>query len=630
MQSVYRQLVVILFAFGFAIEAQTAGTQETPSKETIVSHGLSAFGDLKYPADFKHFDYVNPDAPKGGSISTLPVMLPATSFDSFNGFILRGDEAAGLSIGSVDGGSLLFESLMTTGFDEPDSMYGLVAYEAEYPADRSWVAFRLRPEARFHNGSPIQASDVVFSVNVLMEKGDPAYRQVLRDVESVEEVSAHEVKFVFRDGAETRDLPTTVAGLPIFSKAYYTDKEFDESTLEKPLGSGPYAIGKFQQGRFVEYDRVEDYWAKDLPVNVGRWNFDKIRFEYFRDRTAAFQAFTANQYDFREEFTSRVWATQYDFPAMKDGRVIKRSIPDNRIAGIQGMRINTRLAKYGDVRTRQALDYAFDYEWMNKNLFYGIYDRTVSYFQGSTTLVAIGKPSLDELKLLEPIRDQLPPSVFDDAYLPPITDGSGRIRQNLAKARALLDEAGWSVVNGKTVDEDGQQFEIEILTFQPSSERVVAPFVKNLKLLGIEATIRMVDGPQYERRRNEFDFDMTTARYSMGNNTPGASLRNMYSSEAVDSSGSANLSGIKDPVVDALVEKIVGAKNRKEHMAATHALDRVLRAGHYWVSEWNNSTHNIAYWDKFAWPEVKPKYDRGVIDIWWSKEAETAGEAGTP
>ncbi len=614
-------LLLINSAFGVAGPAA--------SEDIIVSHGLSAFGDLKYFPDFEHLEYVNPDAPKGGSLSTVPFVLPATSFDSFNGFILKGDEAAGLKFTSSDGGSLMFDSLMMRAWDEPDAMYGLVAHEVEYPADRSWAIFRMRPEARFHDGSTLEAKDVVFSVNILIEKGDPVYRQSLRDLESVEALGPHTVKFSFAGAAEKRDLPLAVAELPIFSKAYYSKNEFEESNLKKPVGSGPYRIGAFQQGRFVEYDRVKDYWAKDLPINKGRWNFDKVRFEYYRDRTAAFQAFAANEYDLREEFTSRVWATQYDFPAVLEARVVKRSIPDERISGVQGTRINLRRAKFADVRTRQALDYAFDYEWMNKNLFYGLYDRTISYFQGSTTLTAEGPPGPEELEILKPFRGRLPPSVFETAYVPPVTDGSGRIRSNLSKANRLLKEAGWSIVGDKLVNGKGEPFEIEFLIYQPSSERVFAPYVKNLQVLGIDARIRMVDAPQYERRKNNFDFDMSTFRFSMVNNTPGVALRDLYSSQAADLSGSANVSGIRDPVIDALIEKVIGAKTRDEHIAAARALDRVLRAGHYWVSEWANSKHNIAYWNKFAWPETKPKYDRGIIDTWWAKEAETAANAGS-
>jgi microcin C transport system substrate-binding protein len=624
MRSVYRQFLLGLISVGIAFAAQLTGAQEEPPPETNVSHGISAFGDLKYLTDFEHFEYVNPQAPKGGSISTTPVYLPGTTFDSFNGFILKGDEAAGLKFETNDGGSLLFDSLLIQAWDEPDAMYGLVAYEVEYPPDRSWITFRLRSEAKFHDGSPLEAKDVVYSVNLLKEKGDPFYRQNLRDVESAEILGDHEVKFTFAEAAEKRDLPLVVAKLPIFSKAYYSENKFEESNLKKPLGSGPYTIGSFQQGRFVEYDRVKDYWAMDLPVNVGRWNFDKVRFEYYRDRTVSFQAFTANEYDLREEFTSRVWSTQYNFPAIQDGRVIKRSVADERIAGVQGAHINLRRTKFSDVRTRQALDYAFDYEWMNKNLFYGLYDRTTSYFQGSDVLVAEGKPSLEELEILNLYREQLPYSVFEVAYVPPVTDGSGRIRGNLSKARGLLEEAGWSVVDGKLVDAAGEQFEIEFLTYQPSSERVFAPYVKNLKLLGIDAQIRMVDAPQYERRKNDFDFDISTTRFGLGNSTPSVSLRNLYSSAAADSPGSFNMSGIKDPVVDDLIEKMIGASTRAEYVLTARALDRVLRTGHYWVSEWSNSTHNIAYWDKFVWPDIKPKYDRGIIDTWWSKDAGTA------
>ncbi len=587
---------------------------------STISHGLSAFGDLKYPADFAHFDYVNPDAPKGGRLSTIG-SIGRVTFDSLNAYILKGDPAEGLILLSSDGNSLVFDSLMVRAGDEPDAVYGLVAYEAELPADRTWVIFRLRPEARFHDGTPLTAEDVAFSFSVLKEKGDPIYRQNLRDVAAAEILGPHEIKYVFAAGAETRDLPLILAELPIFSKAYYATRAFDESTLEPPLGSGPYKVGAFEQGRFIEYDRVPDYWARDLPVNVGRWNFDTIRYEYFRDRTIGFQAFTAGAYDLREEFTSRVWATQYDFPAMLDGRAKRRVLPDATPSGVQGFFLNTRRQKFSDVRVREALDYAFDFEWTNKNLFYDAYQRTVSFFQGADDLMARGAPEGRELALLEPYRGQVPEAVFSRAYLPPVTNGSGRNRENLRKARALLAEAGWTTKDGRLVNAKGEPFTIEFLMFAPSFERIIAAYIRNLTLLGIDARMRLVDPSQFQRRMEEFDFDVVTERYSQ-RLTPGVELRNFFSSIAADLSGTQNLAGIRNPVVDALIDEVIAARSRAELTAAVRALDRVLREGHYWVPQWYKGTHTIAFWDKFAWPEIKPLYQRGIIDTWWAKQPE--------
>ena len=568
-------------------------------------HGLSAFGDLKYPADFTHFGWVNPNAPKGGRLATIGTAA-LTTFDSFNNFILKGDPAQGLE--------LLFDSLMTRATDEPDAVYGLVARSAELAADRKSVIFRLRSEAKFSDGSPITADDVAFTFATLKEKGHPNYRVLLRDVSQAEVVDPGTVRYIFT-GTQIRDLPLTVASLPILSKAYYATHDFEQTTLEPPLGSGPYKLGDFRQGAFVSYRRRADYWAKDLPVTRGRFNFEEIRYEYYRDRTAALESFKAGAYDLREEFTSRDWATGYDVPAVRQGRISLITLPDENPSGAQGFFLNTRRAKLADVRVRKALDYAFDFEWTNKNIFYSLYKRTESFFENSD-MKAAGKPSPAELALLEPFRAQLPAEVFEAPYTAPISDGSGQDRKLLREAARMLSEAGYEVKGGKRVDAKGEVLNLEFLITDPVSERILLPYVKNLEALGIGASVRRIDPAQYERRVKSFDFDVVTTRYVL-RLTPGAEMRNFWGGEAAKTEGSFNLAGINHAAIDALIAKAVEAKSREELVTATRALDRVLRAGHYWVPQWYKSAHNIAYWDKFARPELKPRYDRGIIDSWW-------------
>jgi microcin C transport system substrate-binding protein len=569
------------------------------------SHGLSAFGDLAQPEDFESFAYVDPDAPKGGALSLIG-WGGVTTFNSLNNYILKGDAAQGLE--------LLFDSLMVRASDEPDAVYGLIAESAEVAEDGKSVTFYLRPEARFSDGTPVTADDVVFSFDVLKEKGHPLFSQMLRDVEKAEALDPATVRYTF-EGDLVRDLPLTVAGLPVLSKAFYTDRKFDETTLEPPLGSGPYLVDDLKQGRNITYRRNPDYWAKDLPVNKGRWNFDTIRFEYFRDRTAGMEAFKAGTYDLREEFTSKVWATEYDFPAIRDGRVKKDTLPDMTPSGTQGFFINTRRDKFKDKRVREALGLAFDFEWTNRNMFFNLYERTQSYFENSP-MKAEGEPSDAERALIEQLDVQVDPDALGPVPLPPVSDGSGRDRASLQRASKLLDEAGWRIKDKKRVNDRGEPLTVEFLTFEPTFERIVAPYVKNLSLLGIDARIRRVDPAQYQQRLKDFEYDITTQRYVM-RNTPGVELRSYFGSQSADLNGSLNLAGIKDPAVDALIEKIIGAESREDMQTAARALDRVLRAGHYWVPHWYKASHTIAYWDKFGQPETKPKFDRGILDTWW-------------
>jgi microcin C transport system substrate-binding protein len=575
-------------------------------------HGLSAFGDLAYPAQFTHFNYANPDAPKGGTFS-LVGWGGVTTFDSLNNFILKGDAAQGLD--------LLFDTLMTRAADEPDAVYGLVAESAEVADDGMSVTFYLRPEARFADGSPLTADDVVFSFDTLKTKGHPLIGQMLQDVVKAEALDPHTVRYTFK-GDLVRDLPLTVAGLPILSKAYYSTHPFEQTTLEPPLGSGPYTVSDVKQGRTITYKRDPNYWGKDLPVNRGRFNFDTIRFEYFRDRTASMEAFKAGAYDFREEFTSKVWATEYDFPAIRAGQVKKEVLPDETPSGTQGFFLNTRRDKLKDPRVRKALDLAFDFDWTNRNLFYGLYTRTMSFFENSP-MKAVGEPSEAERTLLDSLGVPVSPEALGPAYLPAKSDGSGQDRALLLEAGKLLDEAGWTIKNGVRVNAQGEPLTLEILNFEAAFERLTAPYIRNLKLLGIDARLRTVDPAQYQRRLKSFDFDITTERYQM-RNTPGVELRSYFGSAAAKMDGSLNLAGISDPAVDALVERVVGAKSRDELETAARALDRVLRAGHYWVPHWYKASNTIAYWDKFSRPETKPRFDRGVLDTWWYDEAKAA------
>jgi microcin C transport system substrate-binding protein len=583
-----------------------------PAAASERKHGLSAFGDLAYPANFEHFAYANPAAPKGGTFSLVGWGGVAT-FNSLNNYILKGDAAQGLE--------LLFDSLMTPAADEPDAVYGLVAESAEVADDHMSVTFHLRPEARFADGSPLTADDVVFSFDALKNKGHPIYHQMLQDVVTAEALDAHTVRYTFK-GELVRDLPLTVAALPIFSKAYYATRPFDETTLDPPLGSGPYVVDSLAQGRTIVYRRKPGYWAKDLPVNRGRWNFDKIRFEYFRDRTAGMEAFKAGFYDFREEFTSKVWATEYDFPAIRDGRVKKEVLPDETPSGTQGFFLNTRRDELKDPRVRKALDLAFDFEWTNRNVFYGLYTRTVSFFENSP-MKAEGEPSEAERALLKGLGVRVSEEALGPAYVPPKSDGSGQDRNLLVEAGKLLDDAGWTIKNGVRVNAKGEPLKLEILFFEDVFERLVSPYVKNLKLLGIEAHMRMVDPAQYQQRLKGFDFDITTERYQM-RNTPGVELRSYFGSAAAKMDGSLNLAGISDQAVDALIERVIAAKSRDELNTAARDLDRVLRAGHYWVPHWYKPSFTIAYWDKFSRPGVKPRFDRGILDTWWYDDAKAA------
>ena len=586
------------------------------SAEDRESHGISSFGDLKYPPDFSRFDYVNAEAPKGGVFSHVGAYRAYNqsylTFNSLNAYVLKGDAAQGME--------LTFAALMVRALDEPDAMYGLAARAVKISADGLTYRFVLRPEVRFHDGSKLTAEDAAFSFAALKEKGHPIIRQLMRDVESIaaEDAATLVVKFSSKRG---REIPLFVAGLPIFSRAFYANRNFEDSTLEIPLGSGPYRVGRFEAGRFIEFERVKDWWGANLPVARGQNNFDTVRYEYYRDRDVAFEGFTAGTYLFREEFTSRIWATRYDFPAVRDGRVKREVLPDLTPSGAQGWFINTRREKFKDPRVREAIGLAFDFEWTNKNVMYGSYDRTYSYFQNSE-MMATGMPSPEERALLESFRGQVPDEVFGEPFVPPVSDGSGQDRALLRRAGELLRAAGYEVKDNRRVNAKGEKIAIEFLIEEPILQAHHAPFVKNLGILGIEANVRLVDPVQYKAREDEFDFDVTVQRFSLSA-TPGESLRTYFTSQAAATKGTQNLPGIADPAVDALVEKIIEAKSRPQLTACCRALDRVLRAGRYWVPHWYKPTHWLAYWDVFARPPEKPRYGRGFPETWWRDPAKT-------
>jgi microcin C transport system substrate-binding protein len=585
------------------------------------THGLSIFGDLKYPHDFKKFDYIRPDAPKGGElslqISSLAGNQNFTTYDTLNIYSQRGNGAAGMG--------LIFDSLMTSSLDEPDSLYGLVAKGVRRSSDGLVYRFKLRPEARFHDGSPIRAEDVVFSIETLKSaKAHTTYRLILTRLTGAIALAPDEVEMRFAVG-RSRELPLIAAGLPIFSKAFYGNRDFDAGTLESPLGSGGYRVDKVDVGRSISFRRLDDYWGQDLPVSIGQGNFETIRYEYFRDREAAFQAFAAGTFTFREEYTSLTWATRYDFPAIRDGRVKKETAIDGRPSGTQGWFLNTRRPQFRDPRVREAFALALDFEWVNRNLMFSLRRRTGSYFENSP-MKAEGKPSDGELALLAPFRSQLPEEVFGEPWSPPISDGSGQDRNILRRASQLLHAAGTRRGQDNILRlPDGTALRVEFLEFDNSISRHTESIIKNLRLLGIEGQIRVIDPSQYQRRQQDFDFDIVSARFVVSM-APGESLRTLFGSEAARTTGSRNLAGIADPVVDALIEKVIAAKSRDEVNTAARALDRVLRVGRYWIPAWFSGEHFFAYWDLYDRPGPVPTLanspSSAAMATWWHDAAK--------
>ena len=586
-------------------------------------HGLSVFGDLKYAPDFTHFDYVAPDAPKGGRVNFQPPYWyfnqNTQTFNTLNSYVLRGDAPPRME--------LCFDSLMTSAGDEPSAMYGLLAATVDVSDDANVYTFHLRPEARFHDGSPLTAEDVAFSLMLLKKDGHPNLSQVIREMVSAEGSDPATV-IVTLSGKQSRDTILTVAGLPIFSKAFYTANDFLAGTLDPPLASGPYKVGRLSAGRFIEYERVDDYWGRDLPANRGFSNFDIIRVDFFTERQTAFEAFKKGEITFREEFTSITWAKDYNFPAVAQGKVLKSLFPGERRPSYQGWFFNTRRSKFADPRTRHGIALAFDFEWSNRNLFFDSYERLHSYFEKSD-FAASGTPSPEEVALLDPYRADLPAEVFGEVYVPPQTDGSGRDRKLLREASDLLAAAGWIQAGNSVVDEEGAPLEVEFLIDSSSLERVLSPYVKNLKLIGVNASIRQVDPVQMQARENDYDFDIVMSALSL-DATPLDGLQQLFGSAAADTPGTYNLAGIREPVVDALIAKLPAVASREELVVITRAIDRILRARHYWVPNWYRPSHNVAHWDIFGWTKNKPDYAFTPETTWWfdREKAAAIGMAG--
>jgi len=588
-------------------------TGQVPAFAEEPVHAIAMHGEAKYKPGFKHFDYVNPNALKGGLVR----QATTGSFDSLNPYIIKGESAAG--VGAI------YDTLTAASADEAFTRYGLLAESMELPEDRSWIIFNLRKEARWHDGKPVTADDVIFTFNVIREKGAPQYRYYYASIGSIEKLTPHRVKFTFT-GGENREMPLIVGEQAILPKHYWESRKFDETTLEPPLGSGPYRVEKLEAGRHITYVRDENYWGKDLPVNVGNDNFGRIRYDYYRDTTVLVEAFKAGEFDFRAENASKTWATAYDTPDVKNELIIKKEIKHNRSAGMQGFVYNTRRDLFTDPRVRHALSYAFDFERSNTTLFYGQYARTRSYFDNSE-LAAQGLPSKDELAILEPYRDKLPKEVFTQVYEPPRTDGTGRVRKNLGKAVKLLKAAGWTIgKDRRLVNAAGKTFDFEILLISPLFERIVLPFAKNMERLGIKANVRTVDTAQYIKRLETYDFDMIVFTWGQSL-SPGNEQRSFWGSDAAKRNGSRNFVGIKDPVVDELIEKLIAAPDRKSLITRTKALDRVLQWGHYVIPQWHLDYDRLVYWNKFGRPAITPL--RGAqFGTWWvdpEKEAALKG-----
>ncbi|MGE4351550.1 MAG: extracellular solute-binding protein [Bdellovibrionales bacterium] len=581
-----------------------------PVRAAVGTEGLALHDTPKYPAGFTHFDYANPDAPKGGTLR----MAAIGTFDNLNPFILKGLPAAEISN--------IFETLMEASLDEPFSQYGRIAQTVTVAPDKGWVAYDLRPEAKFQDNTPITPEDVIFSFETLRDKGHPFYRSYYKDVVRVEKTGPHGVKFTFKNG-QNAEIPLLIGQMPVLPAAYWKGKDFAATTLEPLIGSGPYRIENVNPGRSITYRRVKNWWGENLPVNKGRYNFDTITIDYYRDATVAVEGFFAGKYDLRIENIAKNWATAYTTPAVKKGDIVQKEIKLELPSGMQGFIFNTRRPLFNDRRVREAVGLAFDFEWGNRTLAYGAYKRTKSYFANSE-LASSGLPSGDELKILEAYRGKIPDEVFTQTYEPPKNDGTGNIRRNLRIAADLLDKAGWTLKDGKLVDKNGAPFTFEIVDSSPMFERWVQPFIRNLERLGIQATYRVVDSAQYQNMMDAFDFDMAIHVFGQSL-SPGNEQRDFWSSAKADQKGSRNLIGIHDPVVDELVEKLIHAQTRHELVTLCHALDRVLLWGYYVVPHWNSGVYRIAFWNKFGMPAISPTYGFDPVGLWWfdEKKAET-------
>ena len=601
---------IAFFCLVFSFSWIASGALLKAEQHTVKTHGFNFFGELKYPPDFKHLDYVNPNAPKGGEIS----IWGFGTFDSMNPYSRKG-RAASLS-------SAPFESLLVETGDEIGSSYGLLAESIEYPADQKWVIFQLRKEARFSDGTPLTANDVAFTYKLFLEQGLPSYRAVLADiVQDVEVLGPHAIKYNFTEKASKRDAIPIVGGLPVKSQAWFEKNQarLDESRMEPAIGSGPYVMDSFEINRWVKYRRNPDYWGASLPINKGRSNFDEIRIEYFADTNAAFEAFKSGAYTMRVENSSKSWATAYDFPALTDGRVVKKLMPDGGIANGQSFVMNLRRDKFSDIRVRQALSYLFNFEWSRESLFYGQYARINSFWENSD-LAATGMPSAEELVLLSPLEGDLPAGVLTKvAVMAPVSGTKPLDRSNLRKANALLDEAGWPVGNdGLRRNANGNTLKIEIIEDSAAFDRIVLPFVENMKAAGIEAEYDRIDPAQYTDRTRNYDFDIITDQFPMSYE-PSSGLKQYFGSETADDSV-FNSMGLKSSAVDALIEHVVSAENKSDLKVAVNALDRTLRAYNFWIPQWYNDQHRVAYWDMYEHPDEIAPYDLGYLDYWWYNE----------
>ena len=588
------------------------GPMVTAQEKFIKSHALAMHGTPKYGPDFKNFDYVNPNAPKGGDVR----LSNLGTFDDLNGFILKGVSAAGLG--------LAYDTLLVNSLDEAFTEYGLLAETIEVPKNRSWVIFTLRKEARWHDGKPITADDVIWTLQTLKTKGHPQYRFYYANVDKAEKVGPNKVKFTF-SGGENRELPLIIGQMTILPKHYWANRDFEKTTLEPPLGSGPYKISAIEPGRSITYERVPNYWGKDLPVRRGFNNFEHIRYDYYRDQSVILEAFKAGEYDYRWENGAKNWATAYDVPAVKNGLIKKEMLRHENSLGFYAFIFNLRRPFFQDRLLREALCHTFDFEWANKNIFYNQYVRTNSYFS-NCELASSGLPTPEELKILEPFRGKIPEEVFTKAYRPPVMDGSGQIREQLAEALKLINQAGWIIQDGKLINgKTKQPLAFEILLHDSTYERIALPLKKNMERLGVEVSVRTVDTAQFQKRTENFDFDMIMEMFPESL-SPGNEQRDSWGSAAADQPGSKNTIGIKDPAVDAIVNQIISAPDRESLIYRTHALDRVLLWGHYGIPLFYNNYDRIAYWDKFSRPAIIPKYNSynpSFLAWWVDKEKET-------
>lgn len=612
------RLSIVSFVLVFALALQALAQEKI-----IKSHGYSRFGDLKYPADFKHLDYVNPDAPKGGEISSFAL----GSFDNIHRYTHKGDHAGSATI--------FFESLMAGTADEVDSLYGLLAETIEYPESRQWAIFNLRPEAKFSDGTDLKASDVVFSYNSLKEKGLPSLRALFRDFVSVEALDDDRVKFTFTEGLPPSILSEQIslaAGLSVFSEEWWSGtnekgepRDFAETTLEAPLGTGPYVLHEMEPGRMISYKLNPDYWGKDLPINVGQNNFEVIRYEYYGDTVAALEGFKAGNFTFRSENSSKVWATGYDFPAVENGWVIKTELPDGNLANAQNYIFNLRKEKFQDPRVREAMGLMFNFEWANKTLFFDLYARVTSFW-GNSDFEAKGPPSAEEVAILEEFAEHLPEGVLtDDAIVPSVSSDRQLDRKALRRANQLLDDAGWPVgSDGMRRNAEGEKLSVEILYFSPSFARIHEPYVENLKRIGVDAQTKKVDSATYSNLLETFDFEMITQ--SIGTSlAPGLGLRQWFNSSGVDTNtGNRNLAGFSNPAVDALVERVIASDSREELVLNTRALDRAMRSLKWTVPQWFKDVHTVAYWDMYDHPETIPPFALGAFSWWWYNEEKAA------